>query len=382
MTPMKTVFTNITFLRKLAVAGGFTVVVVLLLLWLAGTFHKKIDAETAAVGGKAETPMGRSAVGVPTEVVRKIRLPATESAVGSIRAVHETSLASKLLAKVLEVNVKAGSPVRQGDVLVRLDDADLKSRQQQAAAAADNARAARDQAKTEFDRVQQLLDQGSASKVEFDRRDAELKSAEAELRRADQAQTETVTILAYATIRAPNAGIVIDKQVEAGDTVTPGQVLLRLYDPTRMQLIARVRESLTRRLTIGQTVSVRVEALGKTCQGQVSEIVPEAESASRTFSVKVTGPCPDGIYSGMFGRLLIPLDDEEVLVLSRTAVRRIGQLEVVEVVEGGLLRRRIVQLGRPLEAPHDGLVEILSGLREGEQVAFPAITQSGGAQAQ
>jgi hypothetical protein len=68
----------------------------------------------------------------------------------------------------------------------------------------------------------------------------------------------------------------------------------------------------------------------------------------------------------MFGRLMIPLDDEEVVVIPRDAVRRIGQLDVVEVAEGNLLRRRAVQMGRELGDD----VEVLAGLREGEQVAL------------
>lgn len=156
--------------------------------------------------------------------------------------------------------------------------------------------------------------------------------------------------------------------------VTPGKVLLTLYDPTRMQLVASVRESLTRRIAVGQSIYVQVDALNKQCKGLVSEIVPEAESASRTFSVKVTGPCPPGIYTGMFGRLLIPLDDEEVIVVPRSVVRRIGQLTIVDVADGEVLRRRAVQLGRTFEEK----VEVLSGLRVGERVAIGMTSIEGG----
>ena len=102
----------------------------------------------------------------------------------------------------------------------------------------------------------------------------------------------------------------IDKKVDVGDMVTPGQMLVTLFDPKQMQLVASVRESLTRQLQVGQDIGVQVEGLNKQCSGTVSEIVPEAQSASRTFQVKVTGPCPAGIYSGMFGRILIPLEEE------------------------------------------------------------------------
>jgi RND family efflux transporter MFP subunit len=346
-------------------------IVVLLLLWLAGTFHPKI--ETTRTSGPVDEPGSRQRRSVPENAtlvaVRPIRVPRTESAVGTIRAVHETAVASRLLAKVNEVYATAGQSVTQGAVLVRLDDEDLKARRLQAEAAVDSARAKRDQARTELERIQRLFKSGAAAQIELDRISTTFKSAEAELRNATERSSEAETILSYATVQSPIDGMIIDKKVEVGDTVTPGQVLVTLYDPTRMQLVARVRESLMRHLTIGQPVDVRVEALGKTCQGWVNEIVPEAETASRTFSVKVTGPCPPGVYTGMFGRLLIPLDEEEVLVLPRAAIRRVGQLDIVDVAEGGVLRRRVILPGRTLKG--GDLLEVLAGLRPGEEVIVP-----------
>ncbi len=364
MSTEKVVRRSTRIVTQVAIGAVFLVVVVLLLLWLAGTFHQKIG-DTAA-GLASHAPAGRPLEDTALATARTIRIRRTESCVGTIGAVHEVSLASRLLAKVVDVRVVAGQRVKKGDILIRLDDEDLAARAEQARSAAEGARAARDQARIEYDRVKRLVEQQVASQIEWDRIQSELKSAEAELARTEQVVNEAQTVLEYATIGSPITGVVVDKNVEVGDTITPGRVLLTLYDPTRMQLVASVRESLTRRLAVGQIVEVHVDALNKTCQGRVSEIVPEAESASRSFSVKVTGPCPPGIYSGMFGRLLLPLDEEDVLVVPRAALRRIGQLDVLEVADGHVLRRRAVQLGRTFDED----VEILSGLRMGERVAL------------
>lgn len=350
-------------LRSIGISVVFTAVVIVALLWLAGVFHPKIEhapPDRGLAHGTATRPS-------TTAEARLISVPRTELAVGTIRAVHETAIAAKLLAKVKAVHVQAGKPVGAGDVLVELDDEDLKARLQQADAALQSAIATRDQAEREFDRVKRLYENAAAAKIEFDRAQTALQTATADGDRAQQARREAETILGYATIKSPMAGIVIDKQVEVGDTVTPGQTLLKLYDPTRMQLVASVRESLTQRLAVGQDIGVRVDALAKTCTGQISEIVPEAESASRTFAVKVTGPCPPGIYSGMFGRLLIPLDEQEVLVIPQEAVRHVGQLDLVTVLQaGGDAAQRAVRLGRT----YGDDVEVLAGLRAGEQVAL------------
>ncbi len=358
--------THFRVIRPMFVGAAFLAVAVLLMLWLAGAFHRKIsatgpDRAKAAAGGR---PVDDSRL----VAARRVRVPRYEYSVGTIRAVHEVAIGAKLLARVVEVSVTAGQSITEGDVLVRLDDRELRARLEQAEAAVAGARAAREQANIEYERVKKLFADGAAAPIEWDRVQSGLKSADAELGWSERAADEARTILDYATILSPIAGAVIDKKVNVGDMVTPGQVLLTLFDPTHMQLVASVRESLTRCLAVGQTVDVEIDAIHRRCPGKISEIVPEAEAASRTFSVKVTGPCPPGIYSGMFGRLLIPLEEEDVLVIPRGCVRRIGQMEIVQTANNGSSQRRAVQLGRNFGDD----VEVLSGLSEGERVELGA----------
>lgn len=344
-----------------AVFIGFSAAVVVLMLWLAGRFEPKVPTSGRSPG-ESSAPSGTVAP------VRVIGIPRAETAVGTIRAVHETSVGSKLLARVVEVKIKAGQKVKAGEVLLRLDDSDLQARLQQAKAALKAAAAARQQAAADEQRARQLLPAKAIAPQEYERAATALKAAEADLHRAEEAIKEVQATLDWATIRAPMDGVVIDKKVDVGDTVTPGQVLVTLFDPARMQLVANVRESLAQRLRVGQNIDVRVEGLQKECSGTVSEIVPQAQAESRTFQVKVTGPCPAGVYSGMFGRLMIPLDEETLLVIPRQAVRRVGQIELVDVAEQGRTVRRAIRTGRVL----NGDIEVLSGLREGENVVLPA----------
>jgi len=345
----------------------------LLLLALAGVFRTKVATDRAA-------PATKAAGDLPLAEVRLLRRPRYETAVGTVRPVHETAVASKLLAKVIEVKVKAGQTVSRDEVLVRLDDAELQARLKQAEAALAAATAARNQASADYKRAQELLQGKAITRAEFDRFETAFRTAMAELERAQQAVREAKVFLDYATIRAPMTGLVVDKRVEAGDTVSPGQILLTLYDPTRMQMVVTVRESLAERLKVGQKIQGRLEALKRDCEATISEIVPEAQAASRSFTVKVTGPCPPEVYSGMFGRIFIPLEAEEVVVVPAAAVFKVGQLDMVDVVVDGTVRRRSVQLGRKLD-PHSlaplpegggqGMLEVLAGLSPGEKVVLP-----------
>ncbi|MEX2185162.1 MAG: efflux RND transporter periplasmic adaptor subunit [Pirellulales bacterium] len=346
---------------RIAVVIGLVAGVSLLLVVLAGVFKPKVS-------GDASQPARTVAAGAVVVAVREIERSRFETAVGTIKPVYETTIASQLLARVIDVTVTAGQNVAQGDVLVRLDDADLKARLEQAEANVRLTLAKRDQAVTAYERGKTLRQGNVIAQAEFDTLTAAMRTATADHDRSEQAVREANVLLEFATIRAPLSGRVIEKRIEAGDTVSPGQPLLTLYDPNRMQMIASVRESLATNLKIGQKLPASLESLGYECEATVSEIVPEAQTASRTFNVKVTGPCPPGVYSGMFGRLHIPLDDEKIVVVPSKAIRRVGQLTLVDVVEGDAAVRRSVQLGRTL----DGDMEVLSGLRPGEKVLLAA----------
>lgn len=354
-------FPGKTLLRvggRAAVPLGFTAGVVLLMLWLAGGFAPKVLARAA--GEPPANPLGEGRA----VAARLLRLPVVESAVGTIRAVHETSIGSKLLARVVEINLKAGQKVKSGEVLVRLDDTDLRARLQQAKAAAASAEAVKVQHAADEKRYAELAKKNAISRQEYEKAATALLAAEADFVRTQETAKEVQAVIDWATVRSPIEGTIIDKKVDVGDMVSPGQILVTLFDPKRMQLVASVRESLARQLQVGQGIDVRVEGLKEQRRGTISEIVPEAQSTSRTFQVKVTGPCPPGLYTGMFGRILIPLEEEQVLVIPQQAVRRVGQLELVEVVENGRARRRAIRTGRTL----DENVEALSGLLEGERV--------------
>jgi RND family efflux transporter MFP subunit len=338
-----------------------------MLLYLAGFFHAKVP-------GRSRQPDQAVAATHKTAIVRHIKRPRMETAIGTVKPVHEAAVGSKILARVLEVNVKAGQVVKQDDVLVRLDDADLQARLKQAEAQLAGAQADLTRAQTDIERARQLKSRQAISSAEYDRVEATHKAATAVVARGEQSVREAEVLLEYATIRSPLTGTVIDKRVEAGDTAAPGQVLLTLYDPGKMQLVATVRESLAQRLKPGQQLPVRLESIDHECDAMISEIVPEAQAASRSFTVKVTGPCPPGVYSGMFGRLMIPLEDEEILVVPEGAIQRVGQLTVVDVVADGHVQRRSIQLGRSL----DGQREVLSGLQAGEQVVIQPTPPSQG----
>lgn len=329
-----------------------------LLAWLMGAFHARIPP------GPPAAPTTHAPTG-PRFTVAAVRTLQTEAAIGTIRAVHETQVASRILGRVQKLAIThAGQAVQKDELLVELEASDLRAMADQARASLTAATTRRDQAKTELERSQSLAQQGITAQSKLDADRTAFDAAVAEVERAHQAVSGAESALGFARILAPIAGVVVDKQINQGDVVQPGQPICTIYDPTQLQLVAVVREELAGRLQLGQQVDVTLDALGKQCQGSVAEIVPAAQAQSRSFEVKVTGPCQPGIVTGMFGRLHVPLDATMELRVPQSAVQSTGQLDFVQVVNGDSMQRRFVRLGRK----RGDAVEVLSGLTAGEIV--------------
>ncbi len=344
---------------KWLVGLGSVAGLALVLAILAGVFWEKVDSSSRPTTDK---PTATKLV-----KVERITQPRMESAIGTVRPVRETSIASRILSRVVDVRVKAGQRVQEGELLMQMDDADLQSRLQQAQSSLLTAQTLEQQSQAELQRAKNLLPSNAISGSEFDQIQARAQASISERQRREQEAQEATIILGYATIRAPFSGTVVDKLVDVGDTVAPGKVLLTLYDPTHMQMVATVRESLAKRLQVGQIVPAKLEAMDQQCMATISEIVPQAAKASRSFEVKVVGPCPPGAYSGMFGRIAIPVDEESLLVIPKSAILEIGQLTMVELEIDGHLHRRSVRLGREIDSSR---MELLSGLEEGQSIAL------------
>lgn len=319
----------------------------LLMVWLAGGFIEKVKPNQ-------RLPEAVAPAGLKYLLVKRLKVPLVREVTGSIAAEHQITAATQLLGRVAEVRIRTGQKVKKDEVLVRLEEAEHRSRLQAAEA----------QLKAAEDFYQRIERQHRAQAAT----ERQLVQARTSQSGARAALAEAKAFLAKTLIRAPSAGVVIERLVELGDTVTPGRPVARLYD--RLQLIAIVPESLKSAIKVGQSVAVRIDALGTgECAGTVSEIVPQARALSRSFLVKVTGSCPAGLIPGMFGRMKIPLGERTEIRIPQSAVRRAGQVAMVfRSLPSGALLRHFVELG---EAIGEDIV-VTSGLRAGDRIVADA----------
>jgi len=172
--------------------------------------------------------------------------------------------------------------------------------------------------------------------------------------------------MSYTKIKAPDHAMVVEKKVEPGDLAWPGRPLLLIQQPQLLQIEARIPESLRQKIKLAQQLNVEVDAIQYQQTGIVSEIIPSADPMSRTFLIKVKIPFQNGLYTGMFGKVLLPLEEQESILIPKQALQRVGQFTAVYVDINHQWMRRFVMLGKTL----GDQVEVLSGIGPGDHIAI------------
>ncbi len=331
---------------------------------------------------------------------------------GVVRATTIANITARIMAEVRSVTVKPGDRVRAGQVLIVLDGRDLQANKARAIAGESGARQAVSMAEADrqaalamltlaqvgHTRVSGLKAKNSATQGELDDAVAMLRSAEARARAAEARVTASKddieaavagvagasAMASYATLTAPFDGVVTDKSIEVGAMVAPGQPLLSVEDTRRFRLDVRLDESRAALISVGAAVRVsltgangsrRLEAASdEELNGTVSEVSRMLSSDSHDFLVKIDLPSTTMTRSGMYGKARFDTSPRPGLAVPTSALVRRGQLAFVYVVErDNRAHLRMVNAGEP----SDGIVEIRSGLLQGERVVAapsPALT--------
>ena len=358
--------------------------------------------QTASARGDAGNPIAVRAYPVQEEVIRR-----RVQAVGSLYALEESTVSAEVEARVQRVLVDVGDSVREGQALVQLDATELRYeldrqraivRQVRAqlgigpgnplprdpAQVAFVQRAAADlyEAEQRFHRAEQLfrdklisqqdLDQASArfqgARAAHDLALQQVEQLKAQLQSSEAAGKLAEKKLADTEIRAPFPGSIKERRVSLGEFLkvqSPVMVIVRT-DQLRARLA--VPEKWASTVKTGAMIEVQVEAYpGETFQGKLVRINPSVLQDSRTFEVEALLANPARkLKPGFFTQASLPSDlQEKTLTVPDQAVTYRYGVYKVYVVNGSRVAERQIKPG----AQQNSRVEILEGLRAGEQVA-------------
>lgn len=376
---------------------------------------------------KEESANTPKTVEVTTAAAITRELPQFFEATGSLAGDQQTDVAPQTSGKVVEVGVDIGSAVKRGQMLVKLDDTELKLRVAQSQAQVDQARASVRQAEEKiglrpgqsFDplrvaevaaakvaldladknlkRAEKLIESGDVSRSFYDQQKAQhdqLKEqydsaiaqarqnyAAVEVARTNVANAEAQLALArknlsYAFIPSPIDGFVSERTADLGEYVTPTQKVATIVRTNPLRVRIDIPEQAIPEVQVGQTVSATTSAWpDRNFSGRIARIAPSVTANSRTLSVEAEIENSSGILKpGQFAtvRILQPKPVAAVLVPSRAVVTEAG-VSRVYVIKDGRAEQRLVQLGQT----EGDLIQVKTGVTADEKVATSNLEQLG-----
>jgi multidrug efflux pump subunit AcrA (membrane-fusion protein) len=394
-----------------------------LLLIAAAIFAAACGGSRANVRQEEGAAKAPEAVVVTTAAAIKRDLPRFFEATGSLAGDQQTDVAPQTAGKVVAVGVEIGSPVKRGQMLVKLDDVELKLRVDQAATQVEQAKAAVRQAEEKiglrpgqsFDpsrvaevaaakvaldlaeknlrRAERLIESGDVSRSFYDdaraRRDQLREQYEVQLAQArqnyagvDVARTNVANAqaqlalarknLSYAIIPAPIDGFVAERTADLGEYVSPQQKVATIVRTNPLRIQIDIPEQAIPEVRVGQSVSVKTSAWpDRNFSGRIARIAPNVSATSRTLTVEAEIDNSGGaLKPGQFAtvRILQERAEPAVLVPARAVVTEAGVSRVF-VVKDNRVEQRLVQTGQT----EGDLIEVKTGVAADELVATSGI---------
>jgi HlyD family secretion protein len=325
---------------------------------------------THALGVKSVTNKGA----IPTVSVTEVgvsSVPTTVSIIGTIAARYDMPIGVEGDAgRVSAIYVEAGDHVKRGQVLARLNVSVLEPQVANLEAALEQARAEAELAEAEYRRAQAVGASGALSAEETQRRKSAAVTAAAKVKVAAAQLAESQARLARAAVRAPADGIILTRNVEVGQTATPGgEALFRLSQGGEVELRGQVAEQDLPLLKVGQEVNVRLTGTARIYAGRVRLLGAVIDPQTRLGEARVALTPDPNLRPGAFARAEVTVSNADRAVLPQTAVLTDDKGSYVLIVNAQhKIERRAVRVSGMVQ---NG-VTIAEGVTGKEQVVATA----------
>jgi len=369
--------------KRLVIGGGLLILLVSGVLYFSGIIAPSIIVDVTTISYI-----------YPSQTISML------NASGYIVAQRKAAVASKVTGRLVSLMVEEGSKIRQGQVIARLENEDVTASRDQVKANLNTSRAALEQAKVERDdalreytRFKRLVAGGYIAQSQFDTSDARYRraiaavaAAEAAISAGSAALQGAGVAIGYTLIRAPFDAVVLTKNADIGDIVTPigaaanaKAAVVTIADMNSLEVEVDVSETNIASIKVGQPCDIQLDALPNVrFQGEVHAIVPTVDRSKATVLVKVrfldkdSRMLPD--MSAKVSFLLRKLAPEELkprLAALQSTVLHRGDRSFVFLVQGDHVKESSITVGKKI----GDMLEIISGLNPGDRVVLKPLNE-------
>lgn len=296
---------------------------------------------------------------------------------GVVEAIQQATVTAQTSGEVLDVLFDVDEIVEADAVIVRLKGIQQQASKSEVQAQLREAQARVQEARSSYDRIKAAFEKQAVAATQFDTAKANLRAALARLDLARAALKRTEEQVDYTTIRAPYSGIVLERHIEPGEIANPGQAIMTGFSLDALRTVAYVSQSKINAIRRHSQATILVNTgEDKPMRFMASDITitPHANIDSHSFKVRVDFPLGvEKVYPGMFTKVIFVVGGKRGLIIPRSAIAYRNEVHAVYVVDDTeQVSMRQIRIGNHVKDK----IEVIAGLREGEQVALNAVDAS------
>ncbi len=305
-----------------------------------------------------------------TVAVASAELPRIYRLDGVAEAISRSTVSAQTGGRAVEVNFDVDDYVREGDVIVVLEDSEQRAGVRQAEANLEVASVQRQDAEKEYRRIAGVFAKKAVSKADMDKATAARNQAVATEQAAEAALEQARQQLDYTQVRAPYNGIVTERLIEVGEVAQPGRQLMSGLSLDSMRISVDVPQNLVGSIRSQRAAQAKVN--GQWIEAEDVTVFPVADPRSDTFEVRLRLPDGvQGVFPGMYVKVGFMSGKQQTLVVPLSAVVLRSEVVGIYVVgENGRVLFRHVRLGSPAGPDY---VSVLSGVDAGERIAVDPV---------
>jgi membrane fusion protein, multidrug efflux system len=320
-------------------------------------------------------PAANNAVVVGPENIAVVRLQDVRSGPslsGSLQPEQDATVRAELSGAVVQTLADVGQRVPRGALLARLDDRAIRDSYLSAQTSVLTAQNNYNVARRELERAETLVKAGAIAERDVELARNAATAASAQLANARAILANAAKQLGYTQIRAPFAGVISQRQVSAGDVVSPGGALFTIVNPASMRLEASVPADQVSAVRVGLPVEFSVTGYpNRTFAGRITRVSPTADPTTRQVQIVATIPnVGNTLVGGLFAEGRVASETRSAPVAPAAAVDERGLRPFAMRIKNGRVERVEIQLGIRDEA--NEIIEIRSGLIPGDTVLLGA----------
>lgn len=229
---------------------------------------------------------------------------------GSVISDNEKYITSRFMGFIKTLNVTEGDIVQKGELLYSIDSSEIDSKKRQATLSTQMYENQYTIMQRNFERYQRLFEKGLVSKFELEQFELGSKNLKDMVKISKLQVEEIENQYQYLSIKAPNDGVIIKKNIKAGEMAIPGMPALVLSDLSSLKIMSEISERDLQNIFVNQKATVEIPSMNVTTKAKITAIIPSSNPMTHTFTIKLSFEDTKNIYPGMYAKITIELQEK------------------------------------------------------------------------